>query len=100
MNLDLTLPSEPDSSPRQSQTTGRTPDATIAIGNARVSGWCGGDGWSFMASRSYRDASGQTKYSELALYPRDLLNVAACLQSMANHILVVRTQKREEGTTT
>ena len=55
---------------------GRKPDASVALANVRCSGWFSGEkGWSFMASRSYRDQSGETKYSDMTLYGRDLLNL-------------------------
>lgn len=72
-----------------SGTTHRRPNATVSIGTARVSGWNSDKGWSFMASRSYRQGE-ETKFSDMTLYGRDLLNLSACLQRMAEHIMTVR----------
>lgn len=70
------------------QTTGRKPDASVAFANIRVSGWLSPDkGWTFVASRSYRDHAGVTKYSEMTLFVRDLLPLATALQAMAQNMI-------------
>lgn len=86
--------SNPDSSEKGAT---RKPDASIALANVRCSGWhAGHKGWSFMVSRSYRDQAGETRYSQMAVYGRDLLNLAAVCQAMAQHVMNVCTNGEEE----
>jgi hypothetical protein len=75
--------------------TGKRPDEVEAVSNIKVSGWRSGDdkGWSFMASRSYRDQTGNTVYTEMMLFERDLLILARCLERMSDRIAELRRQR-------
>ncbi|MFO1043310.1 MAG: hypothetical protein U0941_16065 [Planctomycetaceae bacterium] len=88
----------PDASPAggdQPRSAGRKPDAIITLANIRVSGWLSPDkGWSYVASRSYRDQAGNIKFSELHLYGRDLLPLATALQAMVQNMMTVHVERQ------
>jgi hypothetical protein len=75
---------------------GRKPDATVAFGNIRVSGWLSEKGWSFVASRSYRDQAGETQFSQMQLFLRDILPMARALEVMADKLMRIEMSGQQD----